>query len=99
MWEFFRHLFDSSGYQARREGWTEELGWLHNTSDIMIWLAFLAIPAVLIYFVRRRQRVPYPFIFWMFGAFIVSCGFTHFMEVVTFFDPVYRLSEIGRAHV
>jgi signal transduction histidine kinase/CheY-like chemotaxis protein len=30
--------------------------------------------------------------FWMFGIFIVSCGFTHLLEVVTLFDPVYRLS-------
>jgi PAS domain-containing protein len=30
--------------------------------------------------------------FWMFGAFIVGCGFTHFMEVVTFYTPMYRLS-------
>ncbi len=28
----------------------------------------------------------------MFGLFIVSCGFTHFLEVVTFYDPMYRLS-------
>lgn len=31
-------------------------------------------------------------IFWLFGAFIVTCGFTHFMEVITFWQPVYRLS-------
>jgi signal transduction histidine kinase/CheY-like chemotaxis protein len=30
--------------------------------------------------------------FWMFGLFIVSCGFTHFMEVVTMSSPLYRLS-------
>jgi PAS domain S-box-containing protein len=30
--------------------------------------------------------------FWMFGAFIVGCGFTHFMEFVTFYAPMYRLS-------
>jgi PAS domain S-box-containing protein len=58
----------------------------------LIWLAFLSIPAVLVYFVRRRRDVPFSWMFWMFGAFIVSCGFTHFMEVVTFGTPVYRLS-------
>jgi signal transduction histidine kinase/ActR/RegA family two-component response regulator len=30
--------------------------------------------------------------FWMFGAFIITCGFTHLLEVITFYDPVYRLS-------
>jgi signal transduction histidine kinase len=57
----------------------------------LIWLAYLAIPAVLLFFVFRR-RVPFPLIFWLFGAFIVTCGFTHLMEVVTFWQPVYRLS-------
>jgi signal transduction histidine kinase/CheY-like chemotaxis protein len=32
--------------------------------------------------------------FLMFGAFIVSCGFTHFVEVFTFDVPVYRLSAL-----
>jgi two-component system, LuxR family, sensor kinase FixL len=52
----------------------------------------MAIPAVLIFFVRRRRDMPFTFIFWMFGAFIISCGFTHFMEVVIFHTPLYRLS-------
>jgi signal transduction histidine kinase len=46
---------------------------------------------VLVYFTWRR-RVPFSWMFWMFGAFIVSCGFTHFFEAVTFYDPLYRLS-------
>ena len=52
----------------------------------------MAIPAVLVFFVRRRRDVPFPWMFWMFGAFIVSCGFTHLMEVVTSYVPLYRLS-------
>jgi signal transduction histidine kinase len=56
-------------------------------------LAYLAIPSVLLFFVFRR-RVPFPMLFWLFGAFIVTCGFTHLMEVVTFWQPVYRLSAL-----
>jgi PAS domain S-box-containing protein len=68
------------------------LVWLHNASDILIWLAYMAIPAVLVHFVRRRRDIPFSWMFLMFGLFIVACGFTHLMEVVTFFTPVYRLS-------
>jgi signal transduction histidine kinase len=32
--------------------------------------------------------------FWMFGAFIIGCGTTHLMEVVTSHTPVYRLSGV-----
>ena len=59
---------------------------------MLIWLAYLAIPVVLVFFARRRRDLPFPWMFWMFGAFIVSCGFTHLMEVVTFFTPLYGLS-------
>jgi hypothetical protein len=52
----------------------------------------MAIPALLIYFVRRKRGLPFPAMFWMFGLFIVSCGLTHLMEVVLFAVPLYRLA-------
>jgi PAS domain S-box-containing protein len=54
----------------------------------------MAIPLILVYFVRKRPDIPFSWMFWMFGAFIVGCGFTHFMEVVTFTWPAYRLSAL-----
>ena len=39
----------------------------------MIWLAYFAIPAVLVHFVRRRRDLPFPWVFWLFAAFIVGC--------------------------
>jgi PAS domain S-box-containing protein len=93
--DFLSSLFDTSGFTPRRfcGQWSAELIWLHRTSDLLIWLAYLAIPAVLIYFVRRRrQDLPFRSVFWMFGLFIVSCGFTHFMEVLIFDWPAYRLA-------
>jgi len=87
-------LFDTSGFTPRRlaDGWTPELALVHNTADLLIWIAFLMISAALIYFVRQHRHPPYPWVFWLFGLFIVSCGFTHFMEVITFDRPVYRLA-------
>jgi PAS domain S-box-containing protein len=49
---------------------------------------------VLVYFARRRRDLPFPWMFWMFGAFIIGCGTTHLMEVITSFTPVYRLSGV-----
>src|SRR5262245_13057844 len=68
------------------------LVWLHNTADVMIWIAYVAIPLALAHFVRKRRGVPFNWIFWMFAAFIVSCGLTHFMEFMIYSVPVYRLS-------
>ncbi|HEX3450174.1 MAG TPA: ATP-binding protein, partial [Isosphaeraceae bacterium] len=87
-------LFDSSGFVPRRlcGEWTAQLILLHNLSDALIWLSYIAIPVVLVYFIRPRRDMPFPSIFWLFGAFIVLCGTTHLMEVVLFYWPHYRLA-------
>src|SRR4051794_23157276 len=94
MWDILNRLFDPTGFVPRRScgDWSPELLWLHNASDALIWLAYLAIPVVLFYFIRRRRDMPFLSLFWLFGLFILSCGFTHFMEVVLFYDPLYRLA-------
>src|SRR5258708_24351757 len=55
-------------------------------------MAYVSIPMRWIWFARRRSDLPFPWMFWMFGAFIIGCGATHFMEVVTTVTPLYRLS-------
>ena len=92
--DFLATLFDASGFVPRRVcgNWSTELILLHNISDGLIWLSYLAIPVVLIYFIRRRRDMPFPWIFWLFGAFIICCGTTHLMEVVLFYWPSYRLA-------
>jgi PAS domain S-box-containing protein len=47
---------------------------------------------VLVYFVRRRKDVPFTHVFWLFGAFILGCGFTHFMDVLVTYLPLYWLA-------
>src|SRR5207244_2526342 len=96
MWDFLAKLLDTADFQPGRTytGGAPGLVWLLNVADLLIWTACLAIPAVLVYFVRRRQHPPFPWVFWMFGLFIVSCGFTHFMEVFTYYLPVYRVSAV-----
>ncbi|MEC5032581.1 MAG: EAL domain-containing protein [Oscillatoria sp. PMC 1051.18] len=72
--------------------WKPELVILHSASDLLTGLAYYSIPAMLIYFVRKREDLPFPWIFWMFGAFIIFCGTTHLAEVWTLWYPSYWLS-------
>jgi len=69
-------------------------GWLHILSDLGIWLAYLAIPCILGYFVLRRKDIPFRPIFWLFAAFILACGTTHLMEAIIFWWPAYRLAGV-----
>jgi branched-subunit amino acid ABC-type transport system permease component len=70
------------------------LGWLHIGSDVAIFGAYIAIPVVLAYFVVRKPDIPFPKIFWLFVAFIFSCGFGHLLEAIIFWHPVYRLAGV-----
>jgi PAS domain S-box-containing protein len=72
--------------------WKPDLVLLHVLSDSLIALAYYSIPITLFYFVRKRQDLPFDWIFLLFGAFIIACGTTHIMEVWTLWHPNYWLS-------
>lgn len=77
--------------------WQTNLVWLHILSDGFIALAYYSIPATLFYFVRKRQDLPFDWIFLLFSAFIVACGTTHLIEIWTLWHPTYWLSGFVKA--
>src|SRR5438067_1389535 len=87
-------LFDTTGFVPLRDcgAWTAGLMWLHIGSDLFIWLAYVSIPLVLLFFVRKRSDLPFSRLFILFALFILFCGFTHFVEALIFYQPLYRLS-------
>jgi PAS domain S-box-containing protein len=82
-------LWNTSGTRiyGRCERWTPGLVKVCLVADLLIWIAYLIIPMVLLSFTRRRRDLPFPWMFWMFGLFILGCGFTHFFEVYSIFWP------------
>jgi PAS domain S-box-containing protein len=73
--------------------WNPRLIALHVVSDTVIWLSYMAISATLLHLViGNRSKVPFPRIFLLFGAFIVACGFTHLLDVVVLWQPLYWLA-------
>jgi PAS domain S-box-containing protein len=72
--------------------WNTKLLWLHALSDGLIFASYLSISFTLIYLARERRDLPYRWMFWYFGAFIVSCGFSHGVEVWTLWHPDYWIS-------
>ncbi|RWR94614.1 putative ethylene response sensor 1 [Cinnamomum micranthum f. kanehirae] len=53
-------------------------------SDFFIALAYFSIPLELVYFVQKSAFFPYRWVLMQFGAFIVLCGATHFINLWTF---------------
>ncbi|MFB8798081.1 MAG: PAS domain S-box protein [Microcoleus sp.] len=94
LWIFLNNLLFTANYIPHGHCylWQRELVWLHVASDSLIALAYYSIPLSLLYVVFQRKDLPFRNIFWLFGAFILSCGTTHVMEVWTLWHPVYWLS-------
>src|SRR5206468_2821558 len=72
--------------------WEPRLVWLFVTSDTLIGLSYVAISLTLTYLVYKAQRdIPFHWVFLAFGAFIIACGGTHFVDVLTLWNPLYWL--------
>ncbi|WP_262965823.1 hypothetical protein [Methylobacter psychrophilus] len=71
--------------------WSPVLLWLHVSSDLLIALAYYSIPLALVYFIRKRKDLPYPWMFILFAGFILACGTTHLFSAITIWIPLYWL--------
>ncbi len=52
---------------------------------------------MLIHFTRRRKDLPFSWMFLLFATFIIGCGTTHLMEVITTYVPMYRFAGLVKA--
>jgi|GEM_PF-3568217 len=77
--------------------WQTPLVGLHVTSDAFIAIAYYLIPIFIIYFVRQIDELPFGNIFILFGAFILSCGTTHVVEIWTLWHPNYWVYGVLKA--
>lgn len=99
MLELLQNLLAPSRYMPHGQCylWQTPLIGLHVVSDALIAIAYFSIPAMLIYFIRKRKDIPFSHIFVMFGAFIVLCGTGHMLDIWTLWYPAYWLSGGVRA--
>ena len=99
MAELFKQLF-SSDFMPHGHCylWKPGLIWLQVLANLLIGLAYVSISLTLIYLTRRAKRaLPFQWVYVAFGVFIISCGITHFMDIVTVWKPTYWLDGVIRA--
>jgi signal transduction histidine kinase/CheY-like chemotaxis protein len=77
--------------------WEPSLVWLYALSDAAIGLAYFSIPLTLIVLQRRRSDLVFRPLVWLFAAFILFCGTTHLLDVVTLWTPVYGFLGLVKA--
>jgi signal transduction histidine kinase len=77
--------------------WKPELMALHGISNAIIVLSYLSIPITILYILRQRRDLPFNWIFFLTASFIVLCGFTHLLNIVTLWYPIYWTAGIIQA--
>ena len=72
--------------------WRPDILWTHVVSDLVITVAYYAIPMVLgIFLYKRRASIPYSGILALFVAFILLCGTTHLLQIYVTWYPAYEI--------
>ncbi|BBU60177.1 hypothetical protein MSC49_01120 [Methylosinus sp. C49] len=77
--------------------WEPGLIWLFAISDGLIALAYFSIPLALVIIGQRRADLVFRPLLWLFAAFILLCGATHWLDVVTLWKPVYGVQGLVKA--
>jgi len=70
--------------------WDRNLTFLMVTADTLIGLSYFGITTMLGLLVyRTRGKMPFHWVFIAFGVFIITCGLTHFTDVLNIWIPAY----------
>jgi PAS domain S-box-containing protein len=77
--------------------WEPGLIWLYAISDSLIAISYYSIPIALLVVVRQRRDLAYPWVLWLFAAFIMACGTTHVFDALTLWVPAYWPAGIAKA--
>lgn len=74
---------------VRSQAWPKPLIALHVVSDALVAIAYIVIPAVLIWIYTKLKARPEAKLLYLFGAFIVLCGLTHIDDIIAIWLPAY----------
>jgi PAS domain S-box-containing protein len=92
-------MIDSASYMAHGYCllWKPWLVTLHAASDFLIFAAYFAIPVAIWVFVTKRPNIEMKGLARLFAAFILWCGLTHFINLVTSWWPIYEFQGLVKA--
>jgi hypothetical protein len=85
------HLFNYSNFMPHGHCylWKPEILWLHVLSDLIISIAYFSIPITLLTLIYKRKKFPLKWLISLFAAFILLCGTTHILGIITQWVPIY----------
>lgn len=71
--------------------WNSALIWTHTLSDLVIALTYFAIPVLMFRFLAKKPNIENKNLLIWFAAFILTCGLTHVVSIVTIWIPIYEI--------
>jgi len=77
--------------------WQPELIWTHVIADAVTALSYFTIPIALVTLVRKRGDIAFSWIFFCFAVFILACGATHVISIITLWWPIYGIQALVKA--
>lgn len=88
MFNIFENNYQPHGFCLQ---WSLDLLSFYITSDIVIFFSYTFIGITLLLFANNHKELEWRPLLYLFSAFILACGTTHLMHVVTFWNPLYWL--------
>ena len=93
MYELFQTIFTLGNFEhhAMHFANTPILVNGFYVTNAIIAASYFSILVGLVYLVKKRNDLPFNWIFFGFAAFILSCGTTHLLHIVVLTYPLYYL--------
>lgn len=90
MWQWLERIF-GLGFMPHGHCylWSPEMVWTQVSANLLIGVAYAAIATTLAILVRKIRNIPFAWVYLAFGTFILSCGLTHFFDIITVWHPIY----------
>ena len=90
MWQWLQRIF-GLGFMPHGHCylWSPEMVWTQVGANLLIGVAYAAIATTLVILVRQIRNIPFAWVYLAFGTFILSCGLTHFFDIITVWHPIY----------
>jgi len=71
--------------------------WTLVGSDSLIAISYFSIPFAIWFFAQKRPDVRNRWLLILFGLFIIACGITHLLDVLTIWQPNYWANALAKA--
>ncbi len=71
--------------------WRADVLWMNVAGDLLTAIAYFIIPLGLYYYASKRKDLSFRPIFTLFSLFILSCGTTHILDIISVWNPIYYI--------